>query len=125
MPAIATELALELSRTDRRHGAQCAETKKVEALQLLGIERQLARGERSEEGACVIDLHQTPWSRARRGEAGREETGRETESRFATDRFQQSPPCFTDRFARANHSVQVEPRDAFISHLDHRGEVVE
>ena len=43
MPAIAPELALELSRADRRHRGQRAKTQKINSLQLLHIKRKLAR----------------------------------------------------------------------------------
>jgi hypothetical protein len=42
MPAVASELALQLARADRRHRSQRAKTQQVKSLQLLHIEWQLA-----------------------------------------------------------------------------------
>jgi hypothetical protein len=41
VPPIASELAFELARTDRRDRAQRAQAEQVEALSLLRVERQL------------------------------------------------------------------------------------
>ena len=68
--SVATQLALQLSRTDRRDRAQRAQAKQVEALELLGIERQLARGKRGEEFARIGNTQQVAWSRAGGGESG-------------------------------------------------------
>src|SRR5260370_11462873 len=63
-PALAAQLALELAGSDRRDRAERAQSQKVEALHLLVLERELAGGERGEERARVVDLHQTPRPRA-------------------------------------------------------------
>jgi len=58
-------------------------------------------------------------------ESSGERTRRETEPGLAADRFEQPSSHLADRLAGADHTVEVEPRDAFVSHLDHRREVVE
>src|SRR5437867_4161648 len=67
--AFATQLALELARSDRRNRIERAQSEKVEALHLLAVEPELARGERGEERARVVDLQQATWSRACRRES--------------------------------------------------------
>ena len=70
VPAVTSELTLQLSRADGRHRTERAKTQKVKALQLLLIERELVRRERGEERARIFDLHEAAWSRARCGELG-------------------------------------------------------
>src|SRR5438105_11053840 len=125
VPPIPTQLAFELARTDRRHGAERAQAEQVEALSLLRVEGQLARGKRSQELARVGDAQEPAWSRSRRCETGRERTRRKAESGFAADRLQQPMPRGADRLTGIHHTSQVEPRDAFISYLDYGREVVE
>src|SRR5258708_36343857 len=48
MPSLATELAFQLARADRRHRAQRAKTQEIQALELLNVERKLVRREGSE-----------------------------------------------------------------------------
>src|SRR5438094_9195040 len=62
VPPIATELAFELARTDRRDRAERAQAEQVEALSLLRVEGQLARGKRSQELARVSDTQEPGWS---------------------------------------------------------------
>src|SRR5712692_59728 len=89
VPPLVTKLALQLSRADRRHGAERAQAEEVEALELFGIERQLARGKRGEEFAGVGDAQQAAGSRTRRGKTCGERTRSQSEARFAADRLKQ------------------------------------
>src|SRR5439155_17062115 len=43
VPSVATELAFQLTRTDRRDISQRAQSEKIKSLELLGVERQLTR----------------------------------------------------------------------------------
>src|SRR5205807_10561238 len=71
VPPIATELAFELARTDRRHGAERAQAEQVEALSLLRVEGQLGRGKRGQELPRSGDAPEPATSRSRRCETGR------------------------------------------------------
>src|SRR2546427_9530653 len=125
VPPIASELAFELARANRRDRAERAQAEQVESLSLLRVERQLARGKRGQELARVGDAQEPAWSRSRRCETGRERTRRKAESRFAADRLQQPIPRGAYRLSRVHHAAQVEPRDASISYLDYGREVIE
>ncbi len=98
--AFAPELALELARPDRRDRAERAQPEKVEALHLLVVEPELARGERGEERARVVDLQQATRSRACRRQSSGERSRCEAETRLASDGGAQATPCLTDRFGR-------------------------
>src|SRR5690349_2572004 len=92
---------------------------------MLDVEWQNARGERGKKSARILDLHQPSGSRVRGGESRGERTGGEAESRLATDRLQQPAPHLSNRVPWSDHAFEVEPRDAFVTHLDSRREVVE
>lgn len=125
MPPVAAELALQLARSDRRHGAERAKAQEIQALELFRVEGELARRERSEECLCVVDLYEAAWPRARRGEPRGERPGRKTESRFAACGGAQPASSLADRLTRLHDSAHVQPRDALDANLDGRREVVE
>ncbi len=125
MPAIATELALQLARADRRHRAQRAKTQEIQAFELFNVEWELVRREGSEEGLRLVHLHEAAGSRARRGEPGGERSGTQTESWFPADRGAQPAPSLANRFARVDDAAHVQPRNALDANLDCRREVVE
>jgi len=124
VPAVTSQLAFELARPYRRDRRQRSQAEQVEAFELLGVEWKLSRGKRSEKGAGVTDLEQTPGSCAGRGKARRERAWRETEPWLASDRLQKAPAHLTYRFAWSRHTFEVDPDDTVVSHLDHRRQVV-
>jgi hypothetical protein len=124
MPAVSSELALELARTDGRDRSKRAKAKKIEALLLLGVEWELVRVEWCEERACIVDPDEAAGPRSCGRELGGERTRRETESWLTPNRISQSAACLTDRLARLRNIAHVEPRDALDPDLHHRGKVV-
>src|ERR1700686_2186804 len=102
MPPVAAELALQLARADRGHGAKRAQAQEVQALELLRVEWKLARRKRGEEGPCLVDLHDAARPRACSCKPGGERTGGKTEARFATGGSAQPPSSLADRFAGAD-----------------------
>src|SRR5258708_35843363 len=83
MTPVAAELALELPWSDCRHRAQRAKTKQVKSFERLSVERQLASGERSEEGRGDVELNDTARTRARRGAPVGDRSRRNTQSQPA------------------------------------------
>src|SRR5689334_24971284 len=83
------------------------------------------RGERRKEFPSVLDAHQLSRACGRGGEPRRERTGCEAETRLTADRFEQPPPHLADRLTPTDNTIEVEPRDALVAHLDDGGEVVE
>jgi hypothetical protein len=55
IPAVSSELALELARADGRDCPKRAKAKKIEALLLLVVEWELVRAQRGKELACIVD----------------------------------------------------------------------
>src|SRR5437660_10552755 len=98
VPALTTELALQLTWADCGHCAKRAQAEQVESFQLLCIEGELARGEWGEEGSRVFDLHETAGPRARCGQSRRKRRRSQTQARIARDR---GPATSTARANRA------------------------
>src|SRR5438094_9122113 len=99
--SLAAELALQLAWADGRDRVQRSQAEQVQSLQLLGVERKLARGERGEELSRIADLHQPAGTRARCRQSRRERARGPAEARLAADRPQASPPHLPGPFPPA------------------------